>query len=86
MTSEHYDIYPSRHDPDLEDFYRAHGMEPPWTRVWSNGRDVTDEDPSTWPWPWNPDLSLRGVPGGPPDGLVLDRGVNLGGGDGGVPE
>jgi hypothetical protein len=46
------DIYPSRVDPGLDDFYRQHGMEPSWTRVWRNGRDVTDEDPSTWVWPW----------------------------------
>jgi hypothetical protein len=39
---------------DLE-LCRAEGMEPAWTRVWRNGRDVTDEDPSTWPWPWHPD-------------------------------
>lgn len=30
------------------------GWEPGYTRVWSGGRDVTDEDPASWPWPWNP--------------------------------
>lgn len=22
-------------------------------RVWSNGRDVTDDDPRSWPWPYS---------------------------------
>jgi len=22
-------------------------------RVWSNGRDLTDEDPATWEWPYS---------------------------------
>ena len=30
------------------------GVEPPWLRVWKDGRDVTDEPPETWPYPWNP--------------------------------
>lgn len=33
--------------------YRELGIEPPWTRVWDDGMDVTDQDPSTWPYRWN---------------------------------
>jgi len=42
--------------PDLEwvaRSYRDAGMEPPWTRVYRAGVDVTDQPPETWPWPWN---------------------------------
>ena len=50
-------------------------------RVWSNGRDVTDEDPHTWDWPysdwyaqgWRPAAGPNSegwIPGGvPPAGL-----------------
>lgn len=35
--------------------YRNAGMEPPWERVYKDGRDVTDTlPPEEWPWPWNP--------------------------------
>lgn len=33
--------------------YRAHGLLPAWERVWDQGRDVTSEPPSTWPWPYS---------------------------------
>lgn len=39
--------------------YREAGMEPPWTRVWDEGVDVTDQDPSTWPYPWNDEDAPR---------------------------
>ena len=29
------------------------GGHPPWKRVWRDGVDVTDQDPSTWPALWN---------------------------------
>jgi hypothetical protein len=32
------------------------GGHPPYKRVWRDGVDVTDEDPSTWPALWNPQL------------------------------
>ena len=46
-------------------------------RVWSNGRDLTDEDPATWGWPysdwyaqgWRPAAgpnSAGALPGGVP--------------------
>lgn len=40
---------------ELERELRLGGPDwkPSWTRVWRDGRDVTDEDPSTWPYPWN---------------------------------
>ena len=31
-----------------EEVYRRAGDEPPWTRIWNDGEDVTD-DPSRWP-------------------------------------
>jgi hypothetical protein len=51
-----YDNWPGypAHDPAGDaDAYREKGVEPPWTRVWSRGRDVTDESPESWPWPWS---------------------------------
>lgn len=47
--------YP-RHDIDSTNrLYREAGMEPPWTRVYRDGEDVTDTvPPEQWPWPWNP--------------------------------
>lgn len=41
--------YPSLETGSVEALCRAHGQHAPWTRVWSGGRDGTDEDPSTWP-------------------------------------
>jgi hypothetical protein len=41
--------YPAFETDSVEALYRAHGQHAPWTRVWSGGRDVTDEDPATWP-------------------------------------
>lgn len=35
------------------EMYRSEGLEPAWSRVWSNGRDVTEQR-ELWPWPWNP--------------------------------
>jgi hypothetical protein len=45
--------YPTHSSERAAQLYRDAGMEPPWTRVWREGRDVTDEDPVTWPWPWS---------------------------------
>ena len=45
--------YPRFRGDAFERAYRDEGIEPPWTRVWDNGVDVTDQDPSTWPFPWN---------------------------------
>lgn len=39
---------------------RRLGLEPNWLRVWRDGKDVTHEDPATWPWPWNPDAPRPG--------------------------
>lgn len=36
-----------------ERLYLSHGLIPPWLRVWSEGRDITNEPPETWPWPWS---------------------------------
>ncbi|GAB3132069.1 hypothetical protein [Marisediminicola antarctica] len=46
--------YPKFRGDALERAYRERGIEPPWTRVWDDGADVTGQDPSTWPFPWNP--------------------------------
>ena len=35
----------------FERVYRDAGVEPPWTRVYLDGVDVTDS-PELWPWPW----------------------------------
>lgn len=48
-------------DPDptaAEELWWSYGMHPPWKRVWREGVDVTDEDPSTWPAIWNPSMAL----------------------------
>ena len=37
----------------VEAGFRARGERAPWQRVWSNGGDVTDENPAAWPWPWS---------------------------------
>lgn len=47
-------VYPSSAAP--ADAYRDLGITPPWERVYKQGRDVTDEDPSTWPWWWSEDV------------------------------
>lgn len=46
-------------DPDrivgpIAQMYEAVGIAPPWERVWDGTRDVTNEPPESWPWPWNP--------------------------------
>jgi len=46
--------YPKFRGDAFERAYRERGIEPPWTRVWDDGVDVTEQDPSTWPFPWNP--------------------------------
>ncbi len=51
--------YPRSDADPVMQMYRAAGMEPGWTRVWDDGIDVTDQDPATWPWPWNPDARQR---------------------------
>jgi hypothetical protein len=55
-----HDIY----DKSSEDEYRErYGQEPPWTRVYRDGVDVTDT-PELWPeWRTNPEV-LRGRRGG----------------------
>src|SRR4051812_16805438 len=50
------------HKRDLE-LSRSLRMKPAWLRVWREGRDVTDEDPETWPWLWPPRNELLAVPG-----------------------
>jgi hypothetical protein len=50
MTDDRY-IYP--HSTASAEAYRDLGLIPPWERVYRSGRDVTDEHPSTWPWPWS---------------------------------
>lgn len=53
------DDIPETSDSDLDryaDIYWERGTHPAHRRVWSNGRDVTDEDPATWPAIWNPNL------------------------------
>jgi len=39
------------------------GMHPPTRRVWRDGVDVTDEDPSTWPALWQPGVTIRSARG-----------------------
>ena len=34
-------------------WYHLRGLRCPWEKVYRGGRDVTDDDPSTWPWPWS---------------------------------
>ena len=46
--------YPGFRRDAFERAYRDRGIEPPWTRVWDDGVDVTDQPQSTWPFPWNP--------------------------------
>jgi hypothetical protein len=42
------------YDRHVEDLYREAGIEPPWTRVWQDGVDITDTvPPDEWPWPYN---------------------------------
>jgi hypothetical protein len=41
-------------DGRVAEFYRAHGMQPGWLRVWRDGVDITDTVSSEeWPWPFN---------------------------------
>lgn len=35
------------------------GGHAPWRRVWREGVDVTDLDPSTWPALWRPEFESR---------------------------
>ncbi|MCU1585009.1 MAG: hypothetical protein JWM49_1565 [Microbacteriaceae bacterium] len=42
------------YDRHVEDLYREARIEPPWTRVWQDGVDITDTvPPDEWPWPYN---------------------------------
>lgn len=59
--------YPA-HDGDHDaKVWEAAGMSAPWNRVYRDGIDITDDDPSTWPWPfsayyargWRPGLAWR---------------------------
>lgn len=35
-----------------EQMWLATGVDPPWWCVWADGRDVTDQAPESWPWPY----------------------------------
>ena len=37
--------YPTLQNDWAVDLYRKHGMEPPRTRIWNNGENVTDDPP-----------------------------------------
>lgn len=55
MRSHFAITLPSAPPPEdaVERSYHERGERAPWERVWLEGRDITDEDPSTWPWPWS---------------------------------
>ncbi|HEV7957379.1 MAG: putative diguanylate cyclase [Microbacteriaceae bacterium] len=59
--------------------YRAAGIAPPWERVWDGERDVTEEPPEEWPWPWNPNgvsahpAAVAGGSNGLPDSSRLSE-------------
>ncbi len=51
------DDIPELSDHDWEHYaahYWPHHRHPAFRRVWDDGRDVTDQDPETWPDLWNP--------------------------------
>lgn len=49
-------IYSNHTNPLAEwelEFFHSRGERVPWEKVYAGGRDVTDQPPETWPWPWS---------------------------------
>lgn len=47
-------------------------------RVWSNARDITDEDPTMWPWPYSDWWAQGWRPAAGPNAGDVDEGPAVG--------